>query len=56
MVSAADANRVLAASEAIGFPSIKAMVIALVTQQVSQYEQQAHSQSFASTYTPIVAS
>ena len=55
-VSATDANRVQAASEALGYPSIKAMVVALVTQQVSGYEQQAHQQTYASTYTPIVPS
>lgn len=55
-VSAADANRVQAASQALGYPSIKAMVEALVINQVSQFEQQTHLQTFASGYTPITPS
>lgn len=55
-VSAADANRVQVASQGLGFPSIKAMVEALVTNQVSQYEQQAHVTTFAGNYAPIVPS
>lgn len=50
---AADANRIEATATALGFPSIKAMVIALVTQQVSGYEQSAHQRTFADAYTPI---
>lgn len=55
-VSAADANRVQACSQALGYPNIKAMVEALVINQVSQYEQQAHVQTFASSYTPVAPS
>ena len=52
-VSAADANRVQAVATALGYPSIKAMVIALVQQQVSGYEQAANQQAFAAGYAQI---
>lgn len=55
-VDAADANRVQAVSQALGYPSIKAMVIALVKQQVSSYEQSANQQNYASSYTSIAPS
>ena len=55
-VSAADANRVQAAALGLGYPSVKAMVEALVISQVSSWEQAAHVQSFANSYTPIVPS
>lgn len=55
-VSAADANRVQACSQALGYPSIKAMVEALVTSAVSQWEQHANQQTYAGSYAAIAPS
>lgn len=55
-VDATDANRVEAAALGLGYPSVKAMIVALVIQQVSAYEQTTHQQTFASTYTPVAPS
>ena len=54
--SAADANRLQAVATALGYPSIKAMVIALVTNQVSAYEQTANQQTYAASYAPVAPS
>jgi hypothetical protein len=54
--SAADANRLQAVATGLGFPSIKAMIVALVTQQASAFEQSANQQTYATAYTPIVPS
>lgn len=55
-VSAADANRVQAVSDALGYPSIKAMVIALVASQVSSQEQAAAQHTYSQGYAPVAPS